>query len=183
MQGIYSLRRTCRKWNLVYNELKVAERYLGPISAASGIFFTCSPHHPPRTRLQKRCLHLYKFIFPGVVEVLAVLLSRCQREKKTMMRARKKELRDWCKNRSPQQDWRVWEQWLVKQRYPHIHWGVRNLLELFHPMLSHPSHTLLHIADCPKSMCHANSDSHMSPVSSKVFEVHTRHTPQICAPS
>ena len=43
------------------------------------------------------------------------------------------------------------EQRLVKQRYPHIHWDVSNFLELFHPMLCHPSHTLLHTADCPKA--------------------------------
>ena len=70
------------------------------------------------------------------------------------------------------------EQQLVKQRYPHIHWGVRNLLELFHRKLCHPSHTLLPTADHSKSMCHTNSDSHMS-VSSKVVEMHMRHTPLI----
>ena len=121
--------------------------------------------------------------------VLAVLLPRCQWEKMWWEWGRARRLirkQTWRQSTKMQALPRevygkiesMREQRLVKQRYPHIHWGVRNLLEVFHRKLCHPSHTLLPTADHTKSMCHTNSDSHMS-VSSKVVEMHMMHIPLI----
>ena len=57
-----------------------------------------------------------------------------------------------------------------------LQWGVWNLahfLELFQHTLSCP-HTLLHMADCPKSTCHTNSNVHGQ--FEIYWDVRARHT-------
>ena len=67
---------------------------------------------------------------------------------------------------SPRWDWWVWRAPASKpkngrfEKWPHpwVQWDVKNLthfLELFQCMLCHPSHTWLHMADRPKSICDA----------------------------
>ena len=113
----------------------------------------------------------------------------------TKLRARKKELGDWCENGSEDREPKYIHSPVKsvarsmsmressaaseakkgrrkKRPFPHVLWGVRTSLT-FWTLYD----TFLHMADRPKS--HAtptNSNAHVSPVSSKIIEMRGRHT-------
>ena len=78
---------------------------------------------------------------------------------------------------------------LEKWTYPRIQWAVQNhapFLKLFQRMLCHPSHiahTLLHMANRPKSTCHAPLKVMHMCWFKGYWDAHLRHTLRICTPS
>ena len=83
------------------------------------------------------------------------------------------------------------QQWLAKQLNGHlekwlfcVQWGGKNLLEIFQHTLWCHSHTSFSWLTITKACAiPTNSNAHMLTVSSKVIQVHARHTLQIRTPS
>ena len=127
-------------------------------------------------------------------------------KKKTVMRARKKELGDWhkigtesqkCSHypvKSATRSMSTREQWLTKQKWPswemtmhpHVWWDVQNLLhclKLFQHMLCYPSRTLLHMANCPKNMPRLLTVIYTCQYKGHCHEICARHTLRIHTPN